>query len=134
MYYVAAVMIITAIAFAFTVFAQGSYDEKNREFLKSYGWETEGNSIERADIIIPDPFDLVYESYNKMQLEAGLDLREYMGMSGTRYTYVINNYPESTDDEVRANVICINDSPVGGDICTVSLNGFMHSLNYPEKE
>lgn len=132
MYYAASVIIIAAIVFVFAAFAQGSNDEKNTDFLKSYGWETDRNSIEQTDITIPDPFDMVYESYNKMQLEAGLDLRQYKGMSGIRYTYVVKNYPSDTENEVRANVICINDTPVGGDICTLSVHGFMHSLNYPK--
>lgn len=132
MYYFAAVMIIIVLSVAFAVFAQDSNDGKNVEFLKSYGWEVSGKSIEQAEVIIPEPFDLVYENYNKLQLEAGLDLRLYMGKHGMRYTYIVENYPQEVGESVRANVIMIDGEPVGGDICTVSINGFMHSLNFPE--
>lgn len=134
MYYLAAVIIILFIGIAFAVFAQESIDEKNAAFLDSYGWQVGEKAVEKVEIIIPNPFDAVYESYNKMQLEAGLDLRDYMGMNAQRYTYIVNNYPNDTDDEVRANVICVDNTPVGGDICTVGLSGFMHSLKYPKSD
>lgn len=113
------------------IFASGAEDEQ-LEFLKGYGWEVTAKSVEKADIIIPNPFDRVYENYNEIQLRAGLDLRPYMGMRGVRYTYIVQNYPRDVGEEVRANVICIDDKPVGGDIMTVSIHGFMHSLNFDD--
>ena len=74
----------------------------------------------------------MYENYNDIQLKAGLDLRPYMGMKGVRYTYIVENYPKDVGEEVRANVICINKEPVGGDIMTVSIRGFIHSLNFDD--
>lgn len=132
MMYFAAVLIIIVTTLAFVLFASGETDTGNAEFLKGYGWEVEAKAIEQADVIIPNPFDRVYESYNKIQLEAGLDLRPYMGMRGVRYTYIVTNYPKEVGEEVRANVICINGEPVGGDIMTVSIHGFMHSLNWDD--
>ncbi len=126
--YAFAVIIIALITIAFAVFAT-DIDEINAEFLSEYGWEIDEECIEFSDIIIPDPFDLVYENYNKMQLESGFDLRPYKGMKGKRYTYIVKNYPIKLDEEVHANVICIDSKPIGGDICTVSLDGFMHGLN-----
>lgn len=130
MMYFAAVLIIIVTTFAFVAFASSEADLRNREFLESYGWQTNGRAVEKADIIIPDPFDLVYKSYNEFQKEAGLDLEPYRGMRGVRYTYIVENYPRDVGEDVRANVICIDDEPVGGDIMTVSLSGFMHSLLY----
>ncbi|MCD8180020.1 MAG: DUF4830 domain-containing protein [Firmicutes bacterium] len=132
MMYFAAVLIIAVTAFAFAVFASDGADAENAEFLRGYGWEVSEKAVEKAEVIIPDPFDLVYESYNKIQLDAGLDLRPYMGMRGMRYTYIVENYPKDVGEDVRANVICINGEPVGGDIMTVSINGFMHSLNFED--
>lgn len=134
MMYFAAVVIIAVTAFAFVAFADSGADLKNREFLKGYGWQTEESAIEKADVIIPEPFDLVYESYNKFQTEAGLDLEPYKGMRGVRYTYAVTNYPRDVGESVRANVICIDGEPVAGDIMTVSINGFMHSLLYEAAE
>lgn len=126
--YFAALIIIIFTAVSFMLFASGADNSANIEFLADYGWEVKPHPIEEADVIIPNPFDLVYQNYNEMQLEAGLDLREYRGMSGKRYTYEVTNYPVYVEEQVRANVICIDGAPVAGDIMTVSINGFMHSL------
>ena len=116
----------------FVLFASGETDTNNIVFLKGYGWEVRTKSVEKEDIIIPKPFDRVYENYNDIQLKAGLDLRPYMGMKGVRDTYIVENYPKDVGEEVRANVICINNEPVGGDIMTVSIRGFIHSLNFDD--
>lgn len=132
MMYFISVVIIIVTTLMFVLFASGETDTNNIVFLKGYGWEVRTKSVEKEDIIIPKPFDRVYENYNDIQLKAGLDLRPYMGMKGVRYTYIVENYPKDVGEEVRANVICINNEPVGGDIMTVSLRGFIHSLNFDD--
>lgn len=134
MMYFAAILIIIITTAAFMLFASCEDNTKNIEFLKNYGWEVNSKAIESVNIIIPDPFDLVYENYNKMQKEANLDLYPYRGMNGIRYTYTVLNYPKDVGEEVRANVICIDGTPVAGDIMTVSLHGFMHSLKFPVQQ
>lgn len=129
--YFAAVVVIMATALVSVLFASGA-ENSQVEFLRKYGWEVSPKAIEKADIIIPNPFDRVYENYNELQLRAGLDLRPYMGMRGVRYTYEVVNYPCDVSEEVRANVVCIDGTPVGGDIMTVSYYGFMHSLNFSD--
>ena len=129
MMYFISVVIIIVTTLMFVLFASGETDTNNIVFLKGYGWT---KSVEKEDIIIPKPFDRVYENYNDIQLKAGLDLRPYMGMKGVRYTYIVENYPKDVGEEVRANVICINNEPVGGDIMTVSIRGFIHSLNFDD--
>ena len=132
MMYFISVVIIIVTTLMFVLFASGETDTNNIVFLKGYGWEVRTKSVEKEDIIIPKPFDRVYENYNDIQLKAGLDLRPYMGMKGVRYTYIVENYPKDVGEEVRANVICINNEPVGGDILTVSIRGFIHSLNFDD--
>ena len=132
MMYFISVVIIIVTTLMFVLFASGETDTTNIVFLKGYGWEVRTKSVEKEDIIIPKPFDRVYENYNDIQLKAGLDLRPYMGMKGVRYTYIVENYPKDVGEEVRANVICINNEPVGGDIMTVSIRGFIHSLNFDD--
>ena len=126
MMYFISVVIIIVTTLMFVLFASGETDTNNIVFLKGYGWEVRTKAVEKEDIIIPKPFDRVYENYNDIQLKAGLDLRPYMGMKGVRYTYIVENYPKDVGEEVRANVICINNEPVGGDIMTVSIRGFIH--------
>ena len=132
MMYFISVVIIIVTTLMFVLFASGETDTNNIVFLKGYGWEVRTKSVEKEDIIIPKPFDRVYENYNDIQLKAGLDLRPYMGMKGVRYTYIVENYPKDVGEEVRANVICLNNEPVGGDIMTVSIRGFIHSLNFDD--
>ena len=132
MMYFISVVIIIVTTLMFVLFASGETDKNNIVFLKGYGWEVRTKAVEKEDIIIPKPFDRVYENYNDIQLKAGLDLRPYMGMKGVRYTYIVENYPKDVGEEVRANVICINNEPVGGDIMTVSIRGFIHSLNFDD--
>ena len=132
MMYFISVVIIIVTTLMFVLFDSGETDTNNIVFLKGYGWEVRTKSVEKEDIIIPKPFDRVYENYNDIQLKAGLDLRPYMGMKGVRYTYIVENYPKDVGEEVRANVICINNEPVGGDIMTVSIRGFIHSLNFDD--
>lgn len=132
MMYFISVVIIIVTTLIFVLFASGETDTNNIVFLKGYGWEVRTKAVEKEDIIIPKPFDRVYENYNDIQLKAGLDLRPYMGMKGVRYTYIVENYPKDVGEEVRANVICINNEPVGGDIMTVSIRGFIHSLNFDD--
>lgn len=129
--YFTAVVVIIVIAVSFVVFASDSDSSKSVDLLNNYGWVVDKKPVDRAEVIIPEPFDLVYKNYNEIQLEAGLDLTPYMGMSGRRYTYTVKNYPEDVGETVFANVICINGEPVAGDVMTVSLSGFMHSLKYP---
>ena len=132
MMYFISVVIIIVTTLMFVLFASGETDTNNIVFLKGYGWEVRTKAVEKEDIIIPKPFDRVYENYNDIQLKAGLDLRPYMGMKGVRYTYIVENYPKDVGEEVRANVICINNEPVGGDIMTGSIRGFIHSLNFDD--
>ncbi len=122
------VSILAAAAASYTVFSQDSDADKCVGFLLGYGWEVESDPCSRSDVNIPAVFDEVYKSYNTMQLEAGLDLTPYAGMSGTRYTFLITNYPVDAGENVYADIICVNGEPVAGDIMTVSVNGFMHSL------
>lgn len=129
--YFLAIVIIVVTAVSFVVFASDSDSVKSVELLESYGWSVDKKPVDEAEVIIPKPFDLVYENYNAIQLDAGLDLKPYMGMSGRRYTYTVKNYPDDVGETVYANVICIEGEAIAGDIMTVSLSGFMHSLKYP---
>lgn len=125
--YLIAIISITTITVLCVAF---NGTDRNIAFLEGYGWKVDKNCIDKENIEIPEKFNDVYEAYNDLQKQAGLDLTAYRGKRGVRYTYLVKNYPEKTDEPVRANVICIDKKPVAGDIMTVSLGGFMYSLNY----
>lgn len=123
---------IIAVFSAFCIFGETAEQDRCRRMLKEYGWETEDIAEEIENITVPAVFDSVYERYNELQLEVGFDLREYCGKKGRRYTYVVTNYPIDVGETVYANVICINGTPIAGDIMTRSMNGFMSSLIMPD--
>lgn len=128
LYYVIIVAIILAIGAVCIVFASDDA-YTNIEFLQSYGWIVEDNYIEKEKVKIPKIFDDVYNNYNALQRMAGLDLSLYKGREAIRYTYIIKNFPMDTE-EVRANVLCVDERPVAGDVMTVRIDGFMYSLDY----
>ena len=124
-YYVLTVVVIIMTALCFTLFSND--DDYIVDFLGGYGYEVSARPIDVAQITIPVPLNEVYEQYNKIQQKAGFDLRLYEGKKGVRYTYAIKNYPGNEED-VRANVLVIDGEIVGGDICTLKIDGFMHEL------
>lgn len=124
--YAGAVLAILVIVFAFISFYEKS---PGAELIRAYGWEIDPVPIESASLIIPAEFDDVYENYNRLQIEAGLNLEPYKNKPAKRYTYVVENYPDC-EFNVRANVLVVDGVAVAGDICTVEPDGFMHSLSY----
>ena len=129
MAYFITVIFMVCIATFCLVFASDN-DEKNIEFLNEYGWEVTGECVEREKVEIPEVFDEVYSNYNSLQKLAGLDISDCKGKSAVRYTYIVTNFPDETKEEIRANVLTVNGRPIAGDIMTVSLDGFMVSLDY----
>ena len=102
-------------------------------FITGLGWIVDEEPIEIRQIAIPQEFDEVYDNYNEIQLSQGYDLTEYAGRSAKRWTYVIRNYPDVSADEdyIRINLLVCDGKIIGGDVCSIRLDGFMHSF---EKE
>ncbi|MBR5773469.1 MAG: DUF4830 domain-containing protein [Clostridia bacterium] len=102
-------------------------------FLSQFGWQVNEEPTEVVEVIIPDEFSDVYEKYNQLQQEQGFNLKDYCGKRVKRWTYQVINYPsyEGTD-LIFANVLIYEGKVVGGDICDVQLDGFMHGFNMPE--
>ena len=125
---VISILIITGSCLAFS----SAKNNENIEFLNSYGWEVKDTPIEKVNIKIPEAFDDVYENYNKIQKDAGLDLSPYKGKAAIRYTYEIINYPKNTEAQIRANIILVDNQVVAGDIMTTSGSVFMHFLVFPK--
>lgn len=100
-------------------------------FISTYGWQVDDEPVEVRDVIIPETFDEVYSNYNKIQLEQGFNLEKYAGMRVKRWTYIVRNYPDTTpeDDYIRINVLVSDGKVIGGDVCSVKLDGFMHGFS-----
>ncbi len=129
LYVIAVAVILTTVA-VFYLFCGDEVNKRNLDFLSEYEIEVKKRPVETVGIKLPSPFDNVYTEYNKLQKKAGLDLLPYAGRYAVRYTYEVLNFPYAADEAVRANVICVDDLPVGGDIMTVSATGFMEDLGF----
>lgn len=103
-------------------------EEDRAQFIKSFGWEVDSEPLEIREILIPREFDEVFDKYNFLQKQQGFDLARQKGKRCRRYTYNVTNYPGGIEN-VRLNMIVYKNKVVGGDVCTASLDGFMHGFD-----
>jgi len=104
--------------------------EARRAFLAGFGWEIDEAGAEQQEVVIPARFDAVYEDYNTIQKQQGLNLERYRGKTVMRYTYPVSNYPDY-DGTVYATLLIYKDRVVGGDVCSASADGFAHGWEAP---
>lgn len=101
-------------------------------YLAQFGWSVIDEPAEVKEIIIPAEFDEVYQNYNKLQLEQGFDLSKYMSKRVKQWSYTVTNYPGYEGKScIRANMLVLDGKVIGGDICSVELDGFMHGFVAP---
>ncbi len=99
------------------------------QFISNFGWETLQEPDEVREVIIPAEFDDVYKKYNEIQISQGYDLTEYSGQRVKRWTFSIKNYPGYENSEfIKINILVCDNCVIGGDVCSVELNGFMHGF------
>ena len=101
--------------------------EQQVALLGAFGYEVEPQPTLIEEIIIPAEFDEEYEKYNDYQKMSGFDLSKYKGRRAKKYTYIVTNYPDQSD-EVVANLIVYNGKAIGGDISATVANGFVHGF------
>lgn len=107
-----------------------SNDKSCINFLSQFGWQTDQKPVSSEIITIPEEFNETYKNYNSMQQRQGLDLNRYKGKECEKKTFNITNY--HSDDNVVANLLVYDGVVIGGDICSVQLNGFMHTFDDKE--
>lgn len=103
-------------------------------FISQFGWEVSDDPSEVAEIIIPSQFDDTYSDYNAVQIGQGLDLEPYKGLRAKRWTYDILNYTgyEGRQGVVQINLLVYDGMVIGGDVCSLELDGFLHGFARPE--
>ena len=101
------------------------------EFIEQFGYTVNAEPCEIVEVLIPEKFDSVYENYNEVQRAQGLNLKKYKGKTAVRYTYVITNYPDRSGNTVNINLLIYKDKIIGGDVCCIESNGFMHGFELP---
>lgn len=112
--------------------------EEQLSFLRELGHEPDPNPVYAGEVVIPEVFDSVYETYNQLQKAQGLNLEKYKGKTVRRYTYALTPASdgatgESAADgaqsdgpvgEVRyATLLIYKNRVIGGDITTTGPNG-----------
>ena len=107
-------------------FPKVKINDDRLDIAKKLGWEVEAEPIEIEEIIIPEEFDEVYEKYNDLQKEMGLDLSKYKGKKCKRYCYRVTNF--DGEEDVHMNLLIYKDKIIGGDVSSTNLDGFMKSL------
>lgn len=105
-------------------------NEDRVSFLKEYEWEVDEQPVEFEEVLIPSEFDEVFTAYNDLQKTQGYDLLKYKGKHVMRYSFNVKNYP-NVKENVRANILIYKNTVIGGDVCSVNLDGFMHGLEKP---
>ncbi len=106
----------------------GKTNKQRLEFIRSFGWEVQEEPVEVMEVIIPQEFDAVYEEYNAVQKKQGFDLSKHAGKRVKRYSYVVTNYP-GVEGEVRVNLLVKDNKIIGGDVCSMEMDGFMHGFS-----
>ena len=103
-----------------------------KSFISSWGWTVSEEPDEVREVTIPAEFDDTYTKYNEIQTAQGFDLSSLKGQRVKRWTYTVTNYPGyETEDCIKINILVYDGCVVGGDVCSVRLDGFMHGF---EKE
>ncbi len=99
------------------------------DFISSFGWEVINEPDDVREVIIPVEFDDVYKNYNEIQISQGYDLEKYAGERVKKWSFTITNYPEYEEcDYIKINILVFEGKVIGGDVCSVKLDGFMHGF------
>lgn len=108
------VIAVTLLVFSRVVYLaakriDGSTNSKREAFLLSVGVTDLNGICKKKEIVIPKEFPAVYKEYNRLQKEAGFDLKRYEGKEATLYTYF-------TESGNEINLIVHKGQIIGGDI------------------
>ena len=102
-------------------------NEDRINFIKQFGWEVDAQPLKEQEVTIPKEFDKIFAAYNEIQRKQGLDLSSFKKKNVMRYTYTVTNYPDY-EGEVYINILVYRNKVIGGDVCSVDVNGFIHGF------
>ena len=111
---------------------EGKTEQQRQQFIADLGWQVGLQPIETVEVVIPKKFDEVYKRYNELQKLQGMDLSKKRGKRCTKYSYEVLNHPNAAEN-VRLNLLVCGGKIVGGDVCSLAMDGFMHSLLFPNE-
>ena len=106
-----------------------THDER-MTFISQLGWQVTEEPYSVKEVIIPAEADDVYNTYNELQRSQGFDLNDYAGVRAKCWTYIIKNYEGYENQEcIHINILVYDGIVIGGDVCSVELDGFMHGFS-----
>ena len=109
-------------------------EPRRQAFLHEMGWDIPERFEQVKTIIVPEEWDEVYRSYNKLQKQQGFDLKAYKGMQVQVYTYRVLNYPGHEGEEgIECHLMISDGTLIGGDVCSTALDGFMQGLRCSDR-
>ena len=91
-------------------------------FLKQFGHIAMAESVESSEVIIPNDFNDVYEEYNGLQKQIGLNLEKFKGKDASQVRFELEN------SETKYAVLLVHDGKVIGAHLT---NGEYGQRNLP---
>lgn len=104
--------------------------KERMEFISQFGWKVDEEPAQVKEVIIPEEFDDVYTAYNDIQRSQGFDLTEFAGERAKCWTYTVKNYEGYENQEcIQINIMVYDGQVIGGDVCSVELDGFMHGFS-----
>lgn len=105
-------------------------NEDRVAYLEEYGWKVNPQPASVEELMVPQEFDETYNQYLNLQSAQGFDLTKYCGKRVKRYAYVILNYPTG-EAGVQAGLLVYKNTVIGGEVLSVQMDGFIHSLEMP---
>lgn len=106
-----------------------STEAERMSFITALGLTVENDPSGVTEIKIPDEFDETFTNYNEIQKQSGLDLEPYKGCTVKKWTYTVKNYPGYEESQsIRINLLVYKGKIIGGDICSLEIDGFMKGL------
>ncbi len=103
------------------------------DYVTNLGWEINPSPAEISHLVIPNEFDVVYETYNAVQKKSGFDLTQFKGKRVSRYTYKVQNHQESDKSDVYLGILVYEKRIIAGDISSTDREGFLHGINEVSK-
>ncbi len=92
--------------------------DEQLEFLELFGITADSQSRRVKNILIPSDFNSVYEEYNGLQRQIGLDLNKFKGKNAQEITYNIKNA-----DDNFAVLVVYSDKVIGAHITNGEYGG-----------
>ena len=101
--------------------------EGRQEYLEKLGWEIAPATEEHRSVLLPERLDGVIADYNRLQLQQGFDLSRHLGERCEQYSYLVLNYPDSSDTVV-VTLYLQGKRLIAGDVHSTAMDGFMEPL------